>query len=583
MKRYLIPLGLFVAAGAYYWRQACPTFYYWDSAELTAAVLGGGVPHPPGFPFFLIVSRIWQFLVPLSSFFSLNIFSAFFGALGLVIWYLVMVRTLRLLIAVKSEPVIWMASILAVALMAVSLTYSIQATRYEVYSFNFAGFAGLVLICLKIMEGDRPSAGWSIALFILLGFFLAVHNLTIALAIPGLLLFLLLDKKIALSYAILGTAGAILLSGLFYLTLLIRASGNPPLNWGDPSNLGRLSDYILIRGFSVSGSRLSLSHLGAQLGFAYDVIYRQIGAAAMVLALFGLGYSIRRSYKIGVPLAVILILNLLSVAFAENYFYENYDLHGYLMIALAISILFLGLAFLTILKYMLVHFGGRKAGVARSLAVALFLIFAMLVMTPSIRDNFMSADLSLVRGAEEYGRRFLADAPPNAVIITSSYNTYFCALAYRAGAMADNGKTVLNLYNWDHDWGRELSSRLLKFQSAGILTRQSFYRRLLNQTVNKRPVYVEYDQSSAPINRYLYPHGLGYIFMNPDASAAPVKNENDTPYLSLASKSSDLETVRTWVLWLQNRGNYYEQKGSLKDSQRYLSLIDILASETDLQ
>ncbi len=583
MKRFLVPLGLFLAAGFYYWHQACPTFYYWDSAELTAAVLGGGVPHPPGFPFFLIVSRIWQFIVPLNSYFSLNIFSAFFASVGLVLWYLVSVRILRLLTAVRSEAMISLASFLAVVLMAISLTYSIQATRYEVYSFNFAGFAGLVLICLKIIDRGRPSAGWSIALFILLGLFLAVHNLTIALAIPGLLLFLFLDRKITLSYAILGTACSILLSCLFYLTLIVRAAGSPPLNWGDPSTLGRLADYILIKGFTLSGSSFSMPHLSSQLAFAYDVIYRQIGAAAMALALVGVVYSIWYNWKVGIPLALILILNLLSVIFAENYFYENYDLHGYLMISLAVSIVFLAVAFSVILKYLLTRFHGRKAGVARLLVVTLFLIFAMLVMTPPVNQNFLSADLSGVRGAEEYANQFLADAPPQAVIVTSSYNTYFCVLAYRAGISLDKRKTVLNLYNWDHDWGRELSSRLLKLRSADILTRQSYYRYLLNQTMNKRPVYVEYDQSSAPINRYLYPRGLGYVFMNPDSSATSPKNANDMPYLSLASKSDNLETIRTWVLWLQNRGDYYRQRGSERNSKRYLSLIDILAFRTDLQ
>jgi hypothetical protein len=583
MRKFLVPLGLFLGAGAYYWIQACPTFYYWDSAELSAAVLGGGVPHPPGFPFFLILSRIWQFLVPLSSYFSLNIFSAFFGALGLVLWYLVILNFLRLLLGTKSEGLVGLSSFLAITLMAISLTYSIQATRYEVYSLNFAGFAGMVLICLKISEREKPSAGLSMALFAILGLFLAVHNLTIALALPGLLLFLLLDKKITPSYAILGLAGSILLAGFFYLALLFRASGNPALNWGNPSSLGRLIDYIMVKGFAVSGSRLSISHLDDQLRFAYEVIFKQMGPAAMALALVGMGYSIRRNWKIGIPLASILLLNLFSVAFAENYFYENYDLHGYLMISLAVSVGFLAVSFAVILKYMLSRFRGRKAEIARLLAVTSFLIFAMLIITPPIKDNFLSANLSEVRGAEEYARQFLSGAPPGSVIITSSYNTYFCLLAYRARLAPDERKTVLNIYNWDHDWGRGLSSRLLKFKSTDILTRQSFYRYLLNQTMNRRPVYVEYDQASAPINRYLYPRGLGYIFMNPDSPVEPLRKGSDTPYLSLASRSTDLESIRTWVFWLQNRSEYYRQKGSLKNSQLYLSLIDILASNTELQ
>jgi hypothetical protein len=57
MKKLYFPLTVFVASFVYYANQACPTFYFWDSAELTAAVLGNGIPHPPGFPALLLLAH----------------------------------------------------------------------------------------------------------------------------------------------------------------------------------------------------------------------------------------------------------------------------------------------------------------------------------------------------------------------------------------------------------------------------------------------------------------------------------------------------------------------------------------------
>ncbi len=482
----------------------------------------------------------------------------------------------------RSDIIVTLVTLLAVAIMGVSLTYSIQATRFEVYSLNFAGFAALVLVCQKIISRERPSILWSFILFVLLGLFLAVHNLTIALAIPGIILFMLWGKKITPGNAILGVIASFIFSGLFYVTLVFRAEHNPLINWGDPSNLGNLVDYILIKGFTTTTSRLAPSHFADQLGFAYDVLYKQLGPAALALSAFGLGYVVVRKREIGIPLVVLFGFNILSVAFAENYFYENYDLHGYLMIALAVLTVGLAVALAIIYDLVMSRLRGRRAGIARYLAVGVFFIFAMLVTAPPVRDNYRAADLSHVTGAADFAGRFLADSPDSAVVVTSSYNTYFCALAYQA-THPGKSEQIVNIYNWDHQWGRDETDKQLDLSSQSILTRESYYANLITQNFKKRPVYIEYDQASAPITRYLIPRGMGYLFVVPDSSVSVPQVVSDSAYLSMASASNDLETIRTWVLWIQNRGEYYKARGNQEAAVRFSSLIDTLASKANLQ
>lgn len=45
---------------------ACPTFYTGDSAELAAATALFGVPHPPGYPLYTMLTASLVHLVPLA-------------------------------------------------------------------------------------------------------------------------------------------------------------------------------------------------------------------------------------------------------------------------------------------------------------------------------------------------------------------------------------------------------------------------------------------------------------------------------------------------------------------------------------
>jgi hypothetical protein len=580
MKKLLIPALLFVLSAVYYIYQACPTFYFWDSAELTSAILTGGVPHPPGFPALLLLSGLWIKLVPFSAPYSLNLFSAFFGALGLSLWYLVVIKALRLYNIVSHEYHIVIFSLIATIIMGISLTFSIQATRFEVYAFHFAGFAAMILLALQIAENDKRSVLRSIILVVLFAILLGAHNLTIILAVPGIILLCAKNKALKIKSFLIGLIGSIILAGLLYLDIFVRARGNPALNWGDPSTVTRFMDYILLRGFSVSSSRIAPSHILELFQFVIEVLYRQIGFVALGIAIFGAISLSRRKLSLALPFLIMLILNVLSVAFAENYFYENYDLHGYLMVSLAVLLLFMTAGFLVILKAIssrLARFGKADGALPLVITAAL----AIIILAIPAGENFLSSDLSRVYTARSFADEFLSSAPDSAVIITSSYNTYFCSLADQAGYRPNDNRIILNLYNWDHEWGREITNHRFGLDIKGESTRQGYYRSFLSSLLKTHPIYIEYDVSSLPLARLLRPNGLGYVLALSDTSAIP--DTIDAQYGHEAMAASDLESVRTWVLWYQNRGEYFEQRGEQAIAQRYYAMVESLATKVELK
>ncbi len=580
MKKFILPVLVFVASGVYFGLQACSTFYYWDSAELTAAVLTGGVPHPPGFPLFLILARIWVTVMPLDPSGGLNLFSSFFAALGLSLWFVVIARILKELTANTNQTTVYLFSLISTLVMGISLTYGIQGTRLEVYSLNFACFAVLVLMAFK-MASAGPVSNWRCYVFFaLIGLAMGAHYLTIALAIPGILLMVYLSRTMNLRRIASGAALAFFIMIPQYFIIYYLAQSQPLLNWGDPSSLRSLYNYIFIQEFTISVSSFSPGHIIENLSFVISLLANQMGIPGLILSVWGFIHLVREKPTIAVPLAVILFMNSFSVILAEEFFLENYDLQGYLMISLAIVTLLTAAGLLRMYMTMAAFFKRSESYYPRNLALISSLVIAVLIFAYPVKRNIFSADLSFVKGAREYAGQFIEDAPEDAVIITSYYNTYFCLLAYNAGNGPQNKHSILNVYNWDHEWGKEeINSRYHRKLPVDI-DRQTFYRHFLNEFMKELPIYVEYDIASAPIAKYLKPKGLGYLFTTTDTSMVDIDaiTGEIEARLRATSELKDMESIKTWVLWFQNRGLYYKHRGYPEAAGAYFSAVDSVAA-----
>ncbi len=580
MKKLFLPILVFLASAVYFGLQACPTFYYWDSAELTAAVLTGGVPHPPGFPLLLILARIWVAVIPFEASGGLNWFSSFFAALGISVWFAVIARILRASMINANQNVIYIFSLISTLVMGISFTYGIQGTRFEVYSLNFACFAILVLLACKLASDDHISSWRFYSLFALMGLALGAHILTIALALPGLLLILYLSKRINLRRLFLGAGLAALVMIPQYIIIYYLAQNDPPLNWGNPSSLKSFYDYIFVREFVTSVPSFSPGHILENLSFVIGLLVNQLGVAGLALSVWGLIYLAKEKRAIAVPLVTILILNSFSVIYAEEFFSENYDLQGYLLISMSIVALLMAIGLFR-LYLSTVAFTRRLESIhSRNLALMLSLVISILIFAYPVTRNILSADLSDVDGALEYAEEFTEQAPEDAIIITSYYNTYFCLLAYNAANPSHDKHQIINIYNWDHAWGREEINRRYHRKLPIDIDRQTFYRHFLNEFMKEFPIYIEYDEASAPLAKYLKPEGLGYLFTTTDTSmieidavAAEIEAK-----LGPVSELENIESLKTWVMWLQNRGLYYKQRGYSEAARAYFSAVDSVAA-----
>ncbi len=580
MKRLIPPFLIFAAAYAYYALLACPSFYFWDSAELTAAVLVDGVPHPPGFPFLLLLAKLWLTFTPLDDPYALNLFSAAFAALGLSLWYLVIMRVLNSLFPRKGTGAAGFISVICVIVMGVSITYAIQATRFEVYSLNFFMFAAIFYLALILADSGLKSF-LTLIMALLIGLALGLHILTVVLILPGIILLAFPRDRVEAAIFGGGAALAFIAAAGLYLTIFLLAQKQPVLNWGDPSNISRFFDYLFVKEFSPSSSSFTLAHLGQNVAFVLNILARQVGALGLIFAAAGLLWALLRDLKLALSIFLILAFNVFSSVFAEEYFYENFDLHGYHLIAL--SLIALCAAVSLMLFYSFVSRRPETEKIKTDIkALLLTAVVAVLVFVVPVNGNLGSADLSDASG-RDYAERFLEDSPDGAIVLTSFYNTYFCLLAYQA-AYGSGMPLVQCIYDWNHEWGKAQAIAAVDSDIPLEGGRQTFYRNYLNAVMKSKPVYIEYDDSSGPIAGYLKPRKLGYIFAPGDTlSAFPDPDAEIESILPGVSVSSQVEWISTWGVWFNSRGRFYERLGDPAAARAYFDAMDSVARQMEAE
>ena len=177
-----------------------------------------GVPHPAGYPLYLILAKFFQLLPVGSLAFRTNLFSAVCTvAAALLLFDLIREQTKENLFS---------DSLALFGSLAYGLSPAVwaQALVTEVYALHGL----LVILCFYFFFRKNVFGGeWSRGIVFGLA---AANHITSILLFP--LLFLYGDRK-KIPPRALGALGGLLL----YLTLPLRALASPPVNWGNPSTL----------------------------------------------------------------------------------------------------------------------------------------------------------------------------------------------------------------------------------------------------------------------------------------------------------------------------------------------------------
>jgi hypothetical protein len=363
-----------------------------DGGDLITAVMTGGVPHPPGYPTYLLLAAPLTNLPVANPAWRLNLFSAVCAASAVG---LVTLTVLRL-----SERLGYQRREVVGAVAGLSLAFSrglwSQATIAEVYALG-AFFAAL-LVFLACPVQHTPDCAWAFTFGAILGVALGA-NLMLCLA--GLLAL----RTLGCQWKMWGWAAWGLALGLcVFLTLPLRAQNHPPVNWGNastPDGFWWLVSAQLYTGYVFA---LPLNLLGLKLLAWASIVVRQFTPIGVLVS----GVGILRLWKFDKRLTgVTLVMYVGWSVFAIGY--STTDSYVHLVPAWVLMAIWLGMGLVE-----LAHRVGRSVPPVLRWGAAFALPLTLLAI------NWPAMEARLDQAATDFGRMVMTGAPARAILVTST-------------------------------------------------------------------------------------------------------------------------------------------------------------------
>ncbi len=271
-----------------------PTVLADDSAELVTAVRVLGIPHPTGYPVYLLLGKLFDLLPFATPPIRVGLLSVLCGAgaVACTAW-----AAARLTASAA-------AGLLAGLVAALNGPMWGQATQPEVYALSalIIALAVVVFVRWAIIGGE----GHLIWLAFLLGLGLAHHRAAIFFTAP-LFATAAVGQRAGWRLLVKSLAAAAL-PLLSYIYVPVRAAARPALMWGGLHGWGDFAAYVLGTTYECYVFARPLDEV---MGVARDLtrgLSAELTLGGLALSVIGMMASIRRHPRVAVPLIVGVVL-----------------------------------------------------------------------------------------------------------------------------------------------------------------------------------------------------------------------------------------------------------------------------------
>ena len=409
-----------------------------DGGDFLAAILTGGVPHPSGYPLYLIISNLAQKYPS-----------------GTAVWKQVQLSIIPAALVVALMPALtWIsqgreqqarwpaeAALAGICLLAAPLFWS-QAVIIEVYALN-AFFVVLALLWLNLVQ--QCGTGTSRAWLAFLGMLAGVCGLGMGNHLTYMIIYPLVAY--ALAKALQGGVQktwlivwglAWLSGGLTYLALPLRAAGHPPVNWGNPVDLKGLFWLVSGGGYEKLLFSIHLEEYVARSEAWAKLLLQQVGVFGLlagVLGVFNAPVGRRQKLMTGV---VFGSYSLLALGYRTN------DSQVYLIPSVIIFILWVtwGIQF-----YWSKYWGRVSLGVTLAVLVGTNLLVDLPKRYAAVDPR--NEDLA------HYAEVTLANSPQGETIYPQGDGKTFALWFYHFGLGIRPDVKVISRDLLQYDWYRD--------------------------------------------------------------------------------------------------------------------------------
>jgi hypothetical protein len=300
-----------------------------DGGDLIAAARTLGVPHPSGYPTYIVLA--WLFThIPMGVIaYRVNVFSAVCAAAAVGLFF----RTAQRLLA-GDEPPLLLPTAAALTLAFSSLLWS-QAVISEVYALLMLFAALLFWLLVRWRDGGGHGYLWLAAFALGLGL---GNHLTLVFVAPAAAVFLWPERRRWLRFRVLLPAVALFIAGLgIYAYLPLAARHRPPVNWGNPQTLKGFLWVVTGQQYQQFAFGLGMEDIPGRIYAWAGMLGDQFGWWGLTLALAGAWGWWQRDRHLAF---FALIWIFLSIVYA--FFYNTADSHMYLMPAVLMMALWWG-------------------------------------------------------------------------------------------------------------------------------------------------------------------------------------------------------------------------------------------------
>ena len=358
-----------------------------DSGDLLTAIATGGVPHPSGYPTYLLFASLFAKLPFGTLAFRTNLFSSITMLLSVFSLYMLVLKL------TKST---YVANISSLLFGTFPLVWS-QAIITEVYALQTL----LTILTLLFLLPKQSSVWQDIAGGLTLGLALGNH-LTALFLLPFLLIKNTLQIKPYLQDIMKRLLGFSLGLSVF-LTIPLRARNQAPVNWGNAVDWDGF--WWLTSGAIYHGrlSYFSWDYLGTSTRLWSQFLLDQMGILGLAIALIYIVVFFKPSRLHLTTLWLAFVFSLFAIL------YYSPDSYVYLILPLLSFAIWIGLG----CEYLIENLPAKIAFL-KPLAITasiVFLIVRAFWLLPSI-------DTSTDRVAEEFAQTVLADVPEDAILVT---------------------------------------------------------------------------------------------------------------------------------------------------------------------
>lgn len=401
---YVIGIFVFLFPFFVYLSTLAPTVTAEDSGELITASYFLGIPHPPGYPTWCLLSHPFVYIPFGNIAWRVNLSSAFFASCTVLFVFLVGYRLSKSRVAAISSAL----------LFAFSLEFWEQSVITEVYALNACSLVlCFYLLCLWKETYNAKYLLW-------LSFFYGIglgNHYTMFVVGPLFALFVLLtnpDNKKYLRTYVYCCCIALLSWMLMCSYLYFRSLSNPIMDWGNPENLKNLF-YLITRkqySFMLTQYPRSLGRLLKQCYVFFGMGINQFGSPLLFLLClvsFLPVFVIHKSW--GFFLFSTGFIVSISAILAQNF---NFDLEW--LEVMSVFAIPLYLCYSIVLGIMLGEIIKWSYSKNIKYNYPLCALFLLLPLIP-LYNNYKENDFSEYWFADEFGRNILNSMSPDAIYI----------------------------------------------------------------------------------------------------------------------------------------------------------------------